>query len=214
VQDCVASLARTAVSQNDPAKVVSENGMPFENDMPFEEFVAVASGRLFTMALLLTGRRRAEAEDLLQDVLERAYRRWGTIIRGGSPEPYVRQMLINAAIDWRRRLRRRREESLPIESGDSAIGDRAAETDDRDLVLRAMAGLPPMQRAVLVLRFYEDLTSAQTAAVLGCTVGAVKSQTSRALAKLRDITPNSTLGDTSLSHAKDAGHQKGAASHG
>lgn len=81
-------------------------------DAPFEEYVAAVSGRLFTMALLLSGRHRAEAEDLLQDVLERAYRRWGKITRNGDPDAYVRQMMINAAVDRWRRTRRRPEEPL------------------------------------------------------------------------------------------------------
>ncbi len=93
--------------------------------MSFEEFVAGASVRLFTMALLLTGRHRPEAEDLLQDVLERAYRRWGRITRHGGPEPYVRKMLINAAIDRARRLRRRREEPLLVDSIKLSVGDQA-----------------------------------------------------------------------------------------
>lgn len=158
-------------------------------DASFEEYVAGVSGRLFTMALLLTGRHRAEAEDLLQDVLERTYRRWGRITRNGDPDAYVRKMMVNAAVDRWRRVRYRREEPLLIDSGAVADGDEAGSIADRDLLVRALAELPPHQRAVLVLRYFEDLTEAQTAAVLGCTVGAVKSQSSRALARLRSITP-------------------------
>jgi RNA polymerase sigma-70 factor (sigma-E family) len=163
-------------------------------DPSFEEYVAAVSGRLFTMALLLSGRHRAEAEDLLQDVLERAYRRWGKITRNGDPDAYVRQMIINAAIDRWRRTQRRREQ--PLAEGDEIAGrDQAGDLADRDLLLRALAELPPRQRAVLVLRYFEDLTEAQTAAILGCTVGAVKSQSSRALARLRQITPVSGTAD-------------------
>lgn len=180
-------------------------------DSSFEEFVASASSRLFTMAMLLAGRNRAEAEDLLQDVLERAYRRWGRITRSGDPEPYVRQMLVNASIDRHRRLQRRREEPFPMTGIDPTVRDQAGDSDDRDLLLRAMAQLAPRQRAVLVLRFFEDLTAAQTAAVLGCSVGAVKSQASRALARLRDITQTAhAAGSCASESSSNAGREEAA----
>jgi RNA polymerase sigma-70 factor (sigma-E family) len=158
----------------------------------FEQFVEGSSSRMLTTAMLLTGHNRADAEDLLQTVLERAFRRWRRICRTGDPSPYVRQMLVNAAIDRWRLLRRRPEQ--PLGSGDvlpAAAGlsgpDQSAAIADQDLLWRALAQLPPGQRAILVLRYYEDLTEAQTAAVLGCSVGSVKTQASRALAKLRGI---------------------------
>jgi RNA polymerase sigma-70 factor (sigma-E family) len=161
----------------------------------FEQFVAGSSSRLLTTAMLLTGHNRADAEDLLQTVLERAFRRWRRICRTGDPSPYVRQMLVNASVDRWRLLRHRPEQ--PLDSGDGlpvAGGlsgpDQSAAIADQDLLWRALAQLPPGQRAVLVLRYYEDLTEAQTAAVLGCSVGSVKTQASRALAKLRDIAGN------------------------
>jgi RNA polymerase sigma-70 factor (sigma-E family) len=155
--------------------------------MPFEEFVAAASSRLFTMALLVCGYQHAEAEDLLQTVLERAYRRWARICRDGDPERYVRRMLINAAVDRWRQLRRRPE--LPVRSPDAGqvVADQAATVADRDELLRALATLPVRQRAVIVLRYLEDLSEAQTSQVLACSAGTVKSQTSRALAKLREV---------------------------
>ncbi len=152
----------------------------------FEEFVSVSSARLFTMAMLLCGRHRAEAEDLLQGVLERAYRRWPRICRGGDPERYVRAMLVNASVDRWRRLRRRPE--LLTAPADPAVPDQAGVVADRDELLRALALLPVRQRAVIVLRYLEDLTEAQTAAVLGCSEGTVKSQASRALTRLRELT--------------------------
>lgn len=160
----------------------------------FEQFVEGSSSRLLTLAMLLTGHNRADAEDLLQTVLERAYRRWRQICRAGDPTPYVRRMLVNAAVDRGRVLRRRPEQSLAIQ--DSAGGPRPAQTAasdqtaaiaDKDLLWRALAQLPIGQRAVLVLRYYEDLSEAQTAAVLGCSVGSVKTQASRALSKMRGI---------------------------
>jgi len=147
---------------------------------------------MLTMAMLLTGHNRADAEDLLQIVLERAFRRWPRICRTGDPAPYVRQMLVNASVDRWRWLRRRPEEPFgsddrsPVAAGLSRP-DQSAAIADQDLLWRALSQLPAGQRAVLVLRYYEDLTEAETAAVLGCTVGSVKAQASRALAKLRGI---------------------------
>jgi RNA polymerase sigma-70 factor (sigma-E family) len=150
----------------------------------FEEFVGASSARLFTMALLLTGRQRADAEDLLQGVLERAYRHWRRICRNGDPEPYVRQMLVHASVDRWRQRRRHREQSLAT-AATPAAGDQASEIADRDLLLRALGALPAGQRAVLVLRYFCDLSEAQTAATLGCSVGSVKKQAARALASMR-----------------------------
>jgi RNA polymerase sigma-70 factor (sigma-E family) len=158
------------------------------DDSSFEDFVAGSSGRLFTMARLLTGGHRAEAEDLLQGAYERTYRHWGRISRRADPERYVRQILVNASVDRWRRLRRRPEAPLSVTSADPAAEDTAAAVADRDLLLRGLAALPPRQRAVLVLRYYEDLSEAQTATVLRCSVGTVKSQAARGLARLREIT--------------------------
>jgi RNA polymerase sigma-70 factor (sigma-E family) len=161
----------------------------------FEQFVEGSSSRLLTLAMLLTGHNRADAEDLLQTVLERAYRRWRRICRPGDPAPYVRRMLVNAAVDRRRLLRRRPEQ--PLATQHSGVGlpgpaqttarDQTAAIANKDLLWRALAQLPAGQRAVLVLRYYEDLSEAQTAAVLGCSVGSVKTQASRALSKMRGI---------------------------
>jgi RNA polymerase sigma-70 factor (sigma-E family) len=156
-------------------------------DLAFEDFVASSSSRLFTLALLVCGHHRAEAEDLLQGVLERAYRRWGRICRDGDPERYVRRMVVNASVDRWRRLRRRPE--LPVTSPDAghAAADQYGAVADRDQLLRALAALPARQRAVIVLRYLEDLSEAETSAVLGCSEGTVKSQASRALARLREM---------------------------
>jgi RNA polymerase sigma-70 factor (sigma-E family) len=177
----------------DPGLLMSEAGRPDvigpdvigTDDTSFEAFVTATSGRLFSVAVLLTAGHRAEAEDLLQASYERAYRHWTRIRRRGNPEQYVRQILANASVDRWRRLRRRPEAPLP-ETGDTLVtADEAAVLADRDLLLRALAALPPGQRAVLVLRYFEDLTEAQTATELGCSVGTVKSQAARGLARLR-----------------------------
>jgi RNA polymerase sigma-70 factor (sigma-E family) len=166
---------------------------------------------MLTMAMLLTGHNRADAEDLLQTVLERAFRRWRRICRAGDPGPYVRQMLVNASIDRWRLLRHRPEQ--PLDFGGrvtAATGlsgpDQSAGIADHDLLWRALAQLPPGQRAVLVLRYYEDLTEAQTAALLGCTVGSVKTQASRALAKLRGIVGIADCDGQPAGDAKLSGH--------
>jgi RNA polymerase sigma-70 factor (sigma-E family) len=205
--ECGPSCASTVVSQQAyPPGTGDVIGLEHAR-ASFEDFVDAYSARLFTMALLLTGHHRAEAEDLLQDVLERAYRRWRRICRSGQdPAPYVRRMLVNASVDRWRLRRHRPEEPLSPARADPAAEDQSGLVADRDLLLRAMVLLPAGQRAVLVLRYFEDLTEAQTAAVLGCSVGSVKSQSSRALSRLRAVI--SGLGDP------EDGRQEGVVGHG
>ena len=162
--------------------------------VPFEDFVRARSAALFRTALLLTGQHRAEAEDLLQGALERAYRHWGRVCRAGDPERYVRRILANAAIDRWRRLGRRPEYALPADPAGRAMGDHATDVAERDFLLRALAGLPPRQRAVLVLRYFCDLPEAEIADALGCSVGTVKSQASRGMARLREISEPAPAG--------------------
>ncbi len=163
-------------------------------DAAFEEFVRAKSAHLLRLALLLTGWNVAVAEDLTQTALERIYRRrrllFGQPDARSSIEPYVRRVLVNAAIDWRRGLHRRPELPLDVHfdvAQDSAshIADRLA---DRDLLMRALACVPQRQRAVLVLRYWEDLSDAEIAQTLNLEVGTVRSQASRGLAKLRELT--------------------------
>jgi len=152
----------------------------------FEEFVQARSGSLMRTALLLTGQNRAEAEDLLQLALERAYRHWPRVIGSGEPERYTRKILANASADRWRRLARRPEGALPPRDGGPGVPDHTAEIADRDFLLRALAGLPPRQRAVLVLRYFDDLPEAEIAEILGCSLGTVKSHAARALSRLRE----------------------------
>lgn len=152
----------------------------------FDDFVRARSTHLFRLAVLLTGHDRAAAEDLLQVALERAYRHRHKVFGSDAPEPYVRRILVNAALDWRRVLRRRQEQPWSPTDVGPATGDSAELVADRDLLVRALAVLPPRQRAVLVLRYWEDLSEVDTAAVLGCSVGTVKSHASRGLARLRE----------------------------
>jgi RNA polymerase sigma-70 factor (sigma-E family) len=151
----------------------------------FEEFVQGSSPRLFRTALLLTGHDRAAAEDLLQVALERAYRHWARICRSEEPERYVRRILANASHDRWRRASRRPERVIPGVDVAAVADDHAGAVADRDFLMRALAALPKRQRTVLVLRYYSDLSELEIADVLGCSVGTVKSQVSRGLARLR-----------------------------
>ena len=155
----------------------------------FEAFVRARSASLAGTAYLLSGDRHL-AEDLLQDALSRVADRWPSIARGGDPEPYVRRALYNRAIVmWRRR---RWREVPHSDDPRPELRGRAddAETIARRLALRdALARLTPRQRAVLALRFYEDRSEAEAAAVLGCSVNTVKSQTRHALERLRQLAP-------------------------
>jgi RNA polymerase sigma-70 factor (sigma-E family) len=153
----------------------------------FEEFVRCRSAQLFKLALLLTGQNRAEAEDLLQIALECAYRRRALLATDRTPEPYVRKVLVNASIDRRRLIRRRGEQPLAATGPGPAVADLTGEVADRDLLVRSLAELPPRQRAVLVLRYFQDMSEAEIAWTLACSVGTVKSQASRGLARLREL---------------------------
>lgn len=148
--------------------------------MSFEEYVAARLPALLRHAVLLTGDRHL-AEDLVQDVLVRAHGRWRRIVAGGPPDRYVQRMITNAYLSWRRRWSTRRIVLIDPP-------DRAAPGDDpveRDALWQRLAELPRQQRAVLVLRYYEGLSVAETADVLDCSVGTVRGYTSRALATLR-----------------------------
>ncbi|MEN3360649.1 MAG: hypothetical protein V7637_4631 [Mycobacteriales bacterium] len=162
--------------------------MPDGSGTDFTDFVRGRSTALLRSTVLLTGGDRALAEDLLQGVLERMYVRWRRIRE--SPEAYARRALVHAAINSRRGQRRRPE--LPLldpGAAPAAGGDPTATVDARDLLTRALLMLPPRQRAVLVLRYFDDLSEVDTAAALGCSVGTVKSTASRALARLRERLP-------------------------
>ncbi len=155
-------------------------------DEEFAAFVAAASRRLLRSAYLITGDPDA-AQDLLQTALERTYRRWEHLRRHDDAAAYVRRVLVTAATDaWRRRSRAGPlplDQSAVLGAPDAAIDAVAA----RDELLACVRVLPAGQRAVLVLRYLGDLTEAETARVLGCSVGTVKSQHARAIARLRQL---------------------------
>ena len=148
----------------------------------FREFVAARSGVLFRSAYLLTGQHEA-AEDLLQTVLAKVARRWTRI--DGPPEAYVRRALHREQISrWRRRGREVR--GVP---DTAAVGDHAAATDLRVSLAAALRTLTARQRAVVVLRYVEDLSEREVAAVLDVSIGTVRSTAHRALARLRVTCP-------------------------
>jgi RNA polymerase sigma-70 factor (sigma-E family) len=133
------------------------------------------------LAYGLTG-DQGHAEDLAQMAFARAYASWPRVIRAGNPDAYVRQIVIN---ENRKRFRKRRvAEHLADRLPERGGGDVAGERDER----AALWALGPRQRAVVVLRYWLDLTEAETAATLDCSVGTVKSQASRALMRLRQST--------------------------
>lgn len=144
----------------------------------FEEFVTLRSSALLRTAYLLT-RDHAHAEDLLQTALTKAWFAWKRI--DSNPEPYVRKIIVNSYASWWRRKWHGEQptEVLPEHAATGPEGEAAQD------LWTAMARLAPRQRAVIVLRYFEDLTEAQTAAILDCSVGTVKSQTSKAFARLR-----------------------------
>jgi RNA polymerase sigma-70 factor (sigma-E family) len=154
----------------------------------YTEFVEARGRALLRTACLLTG-DRAEAEDVLQDALVKAALKWPRISRDGNPEPYVRQILYTVTIDRWRWRNRRAPEQLGLSYDRPTKDDAGADADRRLIVSAALARLTPRQRQVLVLRFYEDLTEAQTAQTMRCSVSTVKSQTRHALQRLRQLAP-------------------------
>ncbi|SCF43424.1 SigE family RNA polymerase sigma factor [Micromonospora mirobrigensis] len=155
-------------------------------DGEFTAFVQERGDVLLRIAYALAGSQHG-AEDLLQNALAKAYARWPRI--RGDAEPYVKRILYHDQVSrWRRRSYRA---EVPV----AVLPERAAERDsgqdtDLRLVLRAaLLRLPPRQRAVLVLRYLEDMSLEETAAALGCRTGTVASQASRALTKLRELVP-------------------------
>ncbi|MDX6206371.1 MAG: hypothetical protein QOF39_2428 [Frankiales bacterium] len=136
---------------------------------------------LLRFGYVLTGDPH-RGEELVQSALVTTYRRWNHL-RQEEPHAYVRRAMVNAHTSlWRRH---RRESPLPEGFEQTAAGAGPARYDDVDLVLRALRVLPPRQRAVIVLRYYDDLSEAEIAHALGCSPGTVKSQASRALRTLR-----------------------------
>ena len=154
-----------------------------DRDGEFREFVRARGASLSRAAYLLTGDHHA-AEELLQEALTRTLGRWRTAIAEGNPEAYVRRVMLNQVRSaWRRRW------SSPTSTVPTVRDDRDATATvlDRLALAEALRRLAPGQRAVLFLRYYEDLSEVDTARRLGCTVGTVKRQTHDALSRLRRV---------------------------
>ncbi len=150
----------------------------------FEEFVVARRGALLRTAYLLTGDHH-DAEDLVQSTLIKVVPKWGRIKQG--PEPYVRRVLARESVNrWRRRRWREVTTDTVQEVMHHPNPDSAADNADRIELLEDLRRLSPRQRAVLVLRYFDDLTEADTAAELGISVGTVKSHVRDALSSLRN----------------------------
>ncbi len=161
-----------------------------------EAFLADRGDQLLRTAVLLAGSREA-GQDLLQGALERLLRHWRTI--EGNPEGYLRRTLYHLAADsWRQQNARRRQLRLLWPGASAAVTDPYAEVEARDSLVRLMRQLPPRQRAAIVARYWEQLSEAESAQMLGCSVGTVKSATARGLRRLRE------LSDTGRGDQEDA----------
>lgn len=154
----------------------------FDDD--FADFVDRWSPALLRVAFLLTS-DHGLAEDLLQTALMKTSRRWRHLADRDHAYSYVRRVLVTTHTSWHRR--RRPHEVLIDRLPDLADTGSAPEPSGLGDALHALDELPPRMRAVIVLRFYEDLSEAETAVALGCSVGSVKSQSSRGLTRLRDL---------------------------
>jgi RNA polymerase sigma-70 factor (sigma-E family) len=152
------------------------------SDAEFTEFVHASWASLYRTAYLMLG-DRSEAEDLVQTTLAKTYASWSKVRDVNAAPGYARSVLVNTAASWFRKKGWRNERPT------ATLPDQAHEVDptDRPAVVDALSQLPPRQRAVIVLRYYEDLSVAETATALGCSDGTVKSQTSDALNRLRGL---------------------------
>lgn len=165
--------------------------MPFVRGRPakdgFDAFAAGAIDTLFRVGCLMTGDVR-DAEDLVQETLLRVARRWHRVQSMDHPVAYARRILVNLVLDSARHRTRLRAELEPpglvAEPADASTERALQQVDDLAEFRWAVAQLPPRQRAVLVLRYWEDLPVAEVAGIIGCSAGTVKSTASRAVARL------------------------------
>jgi RNA polymerase sigma-70 factor (sigma-E family) len=153
-------------------------------DAEFTEFMLGCWARLFRLGYALTG-DPGIAEDVVQTALARACAAWPRVTRAGSPESYVRQIVINACRDRVRRRRVAEVLTATVPDTRSASNGELGGLEQRADLLAALMSLPQGQRAAFVLRYWLDMSESDTASALGCSVGTVKSQVSRARARLR-----------------------------
>jgi RNA polymerase sigma-70 factor (sigma-E family) len=156
----------------------------------FEAYVATRGPALLTFAYVLTGDARL-AEDLTQTALAQAYRHWRRVQRAEHPDAYVRKVLVNAHLSWRRRRSSTERPTDAIETGSAP--DPAEQVAARDEMRRLLDSLPPRARTILVLRYYADLDDASIAELLSISPSNVRATASRALATLRVARPQSPL---------------------
>ncbi len=154
------------------------------DEASYVEFVRTRSGALYRLAMLLTGGDHHLAEDLLQAALAKAYVSWRRVREPAAAEAYVRRILVNVAVS---RSRSASTNEMPTEVLPDVAGRDATDVADRLDLWELLRELSPRQRAVVALRYYEDLSEAQNAEVLECSPGAVKSHASRGLAQLRRL---------------------------
>lgn len=179
------------------ATVMAQDGRPASGrgrgmgtSPDFDEFVAARSGRLLRTAYLLT-RDHGLAEDLLQTALTKAWFAWSRI--DSDAEAYVRKVIVNTYSSW---WRRKWHGEYPTEElPEKTHGDHADGSSESQDLWQALGRLPRRQRAVVVLRYFEDLTERETAVLMGIATGTVKSQTRDALARLRRVLPDLTTGE-------------------
>jgi RNA polymerase sigma-70 factor (sigma-E family) len=163
------------------------------DEAAFVEFAQAARDRLRRTAFLMCG-DWDQASDHVQEGLIRVYVAWPRLTRAGGEHAYARRAVASAFLDHARR-RSSTEVSAEADPNRPSPEDVAASVTARAALVAALAGLPPRQRACVVLRYFEDLSVADTAAALGCSEGTVKSQTSRALASLRSTFEGSPFGE-------------------
>ena len=160
----------------------------------FTDFVATRSNQLIRLAYVLTGDQHT-AEDLLQNALAKAAAHWARIHT--APEAYVRRFMYREQVSWLRR-RARRPETPMAQVPELPAGEQAVSVEARLALRDALLALPPRRRAVLVLRYLEDLSESQVAEILGCSVGTVRSQNHKAVAQLRLALPSLGLTSTEV----------------
>ena len=164
--------------------------MSRSSDREFAGWVAAKGPAMERYAFVLTGDRQ-RAEDLVQNTLLRVYRQWGRLSEMEHPDAYVRRMVTNQYLDWRRR-RQNTESPDPMENDDGAAPDLAIGVVDRDELARALQGITPHQRTVLVLRHVEGLDDDAIATVLGCSATTVRSHAARGRERLRSLLSDNT----------------------
>jgi RNA polymerase sigma-70 factor (sigma-E family) len=173
-------------------------------DGEFTEFVRSSAGRLVRTGYVLLG-DLGSAEDLAQETLSKVARRWQRVRQMENPRAYASRILVNLALD--ELARRRRFSEVLCDVPDLVVADGTSDIAGDQVVADVIAQLPPRQRATLVLRYWQDLSEAEIAAILGCSVGTVKSQTSKALAKVRQLLAS---GDTRVIPSAQAGIERTA----